>query len=168
MLVLIVITIAFGLIPESLSHDRPVIGVLVQEISKVFDVLYPNQYDLFVPASYVQWIQSGGARVIPIWSGKSRDYYQNIMSKINGILLPGGNVNKTKRGGYAEAAEIIINHAIQLNKRKDVFPVFGIGLGMDFLLYLSNNKRDVSVECNMDSLAAPLILSKTGKLLFDN
>lgn len=164
MLVLIVITIAFGLIPESLGHDRPVIGVLVQEISKVFDLLYPNQYDLFVPASYVQWIQSGGARVVPIWSGKSREYYQSIMSKINGILLPGGNVNKTKKGGYAEAAEIIINHAVQLNKRKDIFPIFGIGLGMDFLLYLSNDKKDISVECNMDSLAAPLILSKSGKL----
>lgn len=165
MLTFLVIAIVLGLVPDSLGHDRPVIGVLVQEISTVFELMYPNQFDSFVPASYVKWIEAGGARVVPVWTGKDRKYYKSIMSKINGVVLPGGYINKTRQGGYAEASEIIVNHAIGLNMRQDFFPIFGIGLGMETLIYLSNDKKDVSVDCGLETLAAPLILTKHGRRL---
>lgn len=100
MLKLIIPLIVCGLVPESSAHDRPVIGVLVQEISKVFEMMYPNRYSSFIAASYVKWVESGGARVVPVWIGRDKEYYQEIMSKTNGILLPGGNVDKHTKGGY--------------------------------------------------------------------
>lgn len=164
-LVLIAISIVAGLVCETTGHDRPVIGILTQEISKVFELMYPKQFDSFITASYVKWIESGGARVVPIWIGKNRVYYQTLMSKINGVVLPGGHVDKIKRGGYAEAAEIIFNIASELNEQNDFFPILGAGSGMDFMLHLSNDKKDETVDCQLKALSVSLILSKEGKVV---
>lgn len=162
MLALVGVLLVVGLIPDTSAHDRPVIGVLVQEISKVFELLYKNQYNSFIPASYVKWIETGGARVVPIWLGKDQEYYENILSKLNGVLLTGGSVVKNKKGGYADAAEKIMEIARKFNKQQDFFPVFGMGLGMDFMLYLSNDKKDISVDCHLEALSVSLILSQKG------
>jgi gamma-glutamyl hydrolase len=100
MLKLIIPLIVCGLVPDSSAHDEPIIGILAQEISKVFETMYPNRYNCFIAASYVKWVESGAARVVPIWIGRDQKYYEEIMSKINGVLLPGGNVDKDAKGGY--------------------------------------------------------------------
>lgn len=151
-----------GLVPEAVAHDRPIVGVLVQEISRVFELMYPRQYTSFIAASYVKWLESGGARVVPIFPGRDISYYQTILSKLNGVLLPGGSVDKNDRGGYTEAAENILNIAIDMNLKKDFFPVFGVGLGMDFMLYKSGDAENVHSDCSLDSVALSLILSKKG------
>lgn len=84
------------------------------------------------------------------------------MSKINGVLLPGGSVDMFQKGGYIEAAEEILNIATEFNVRKDIFPVFGIGVGMDIMLHKSNDAQDISRECQLDAMAVSLILSKKG------
>lgn len=152
-----------GLVPESAAHDRPIVGVLVQEISRVFELMYPRQYTSFIAASYVKWLESGGARVVPIFPGGDMTYYRTILSKVNGVLLPGGSVDKNDRGGYTEAAENILNIAIEMNLKKDFFPVFGVGLGMDFMLYMSSDGEAVHSDCSLDSVALSLILSKKGE-----
>lgn len=166
MILLIALSIVCGLVPASTAHDRPIIGVLVQEISQVFEFMYPNKYDSFIVASYVKWVESGGARVTPIWIGKDRSYYQSILSKVNGVLLPGGNVDKNAKGGYVEAANHIVTIATGFNMVKDFFPIFGIGMGMDYLLYLTNNNTDISTNCHIESFSAPLILSEKGETSF--
>lgn len=160
MLALIFLSIVFGLVPATKAHDRPIVGVLLQEISPIFRVMYPDRFDSFVPASYVKWIESGGARVVPILIGRERNYYQEIMSKINGVLLPGGTVDKFEIDGYADATEKVLDIAVEMNLRKDFFPIFGVGLGMDLLLHFSNEKKDISVNCHLSSIAASLILSQ--------
>jgi gamma-glutamyl hydrolase len=107
MLKLIIPLIVCGLVPESSAHDRPVIGVLAQEISNIFEMIYPRRYNSFIVSSYVKWVESGGARVVPIWIGKDRAYYQQLLSKINGVLLPGGSVDKHAIGGYGKL--IVLN-----------------------------------------------------------
>lgn len=97
---------------------------------------------------------------MPIWIGKEKEYYETIMSKINGVLLPGGNVDKNEKNGYAQAAEHILEIATDLNLNREVFPIFGIGLGMDIMLYYSNNKRDESSDCLLDSLSVSLLFNE--------
>lgn len=166
MLLLIALSIVCCLVPASTAHDRPIIGVLVQEVSQFFELMYSKKYDSFVAASYVKWVESGGARVVPIWIGKDQNYYQAILSKVNGVLLPGGNSDKKFKGGYVEAANHIVMIAIKFNMLKDFFPIFGIGMGMEFLLYLTNENIDISTTCNIKSLLAPLILSRKGDYFF--
>lgn len=48
-------------------NDSPLIGVLSQEISYYLDGKYPDQYNSYIAASYVKFLEGGGARVVPIW-----------------------------------------------------------------------------------------------------
>lgn len=65
-------------------NEYPIIGVLAQEISYALEQVYPGMYKSFIAASYVKFVEGGGARVIPIFIDKPREYYEDIMKKING------------------------------------------------------------------------------------
>lgn len=64
--------------------DTPIIGVLAQEIAWHLDRHWPGEYESYIAASYVKFIEGGGARPVPIEIGRSRAYYEDIMSKVNG------------------------------------------------------------------------------------
>lgn len=66
-------------------NDRPIIGVLAEEIAWSLRDRYEDQEPFsHIAASYVKFIEGGGARPVPIWIGKPREYYEEIMSHING------------------------------------------------------------------------------------
>lgn len=49
------------------GKDVPVIGILSQESYSV-DKLFPDRnYKSFIAASYVKFIESAGAKVVPVW-----------------------------------------------------------------------------------------------------
>lgn len=166
MILLIVFAVVCTLLPETRASDRPIIGVLTQETSRVFELMYQDRYDCFIPASYVKWLESGGARVVPIFIGNEANYYRDMMSKVNGILLPGGSVDKHSTGGFSEAARTIVKFALDMNMKKDIFPVFGIGLGMDMLISTISGAKEINSDCSLDSVSASLILSKKCKMKY--
>lgn len=47
--------------------DRPIIGVLAEEIAYDIDDEWPGVYESYIAASYVKFVEGGGARVVPIW-----------------------------------------------------------------------------------------------------
>lgn len=47
--------------------DAPIIGVLAQEISYHLNQQWPGQYSSYIAASYIKFIEGGGARAVPIW-----------------------------------------------------------------------------------------------------
>ncbi|KAF7275319.1 hypothetical protein GWI33_011870, partial [Rhynchophorus ferrugineus] len=52
--------------PTMAINDRPIIGILSQE-TYIVRYLFPGrQYDSFISASYVKFLESAGARVVPI------------------------------------------------------------------------------------------------------
>lgn len=55
------------LFEEKALNDDPMIGVLSQEISFYLDGKYPGQYKSYIAASYVKFVEGGGARVVPVW-----------------------------------------------------------------------------------------------------
>lgn len=73
---------AFG---QNNLNERVTIGVLAEEIAwslrDRYEELKPFSH---IAASYVKFVEGGGARPVPIWIGKSREYYRDIMSQING------------------------------------------------------------------------------------
>ena len=48
-------------------NDEPLIGILSQEISYYLNGKYPGEYNSYIAASYVKFVEGGGARVVPIW-----------------------------------------------------------------------------------------------------
>lgn len=69
----------------TVENDRPMIGVLAEEIAWSLRDRYPElEPHSHIAASYCKFIEGGGGRPVPIWIGKDVEYYRDIMSKING------------------------------------------------------------------------------------
>nr|XP_060467485.1 gamma-glutamyl hydrolase [Panthera onca] len=96
--------------PRASSSEKPIIGVLMQTCSKEMKSL--GKY--YIAASYVKYLESAGARVVPIRPDLTKEEYERLFRSINGILFPGGSAN-LKKSGYALAAKKFYNLAIQVD-----------------------------------------------------
>ncbi|GFU39023.1 gamma-glutamyl hydrolase [Nephila pilipes] len=116
-------------------NDRPIIGVVTEEINSTI----VHEAKSYIVASYVKFLESAGARVVPIWIRKPKSYYEDIMSKINGVLFPGGS-NLLSSPGYGRTGQIIFDIATKMNNKGDFFPLWGTCLGFELLNYLAAQK----------------------------
>lgn len=78
---------------------------------------------------------------------RPKTYYENIMSKLNGVLLPGGATWFNQTNGYSEAGRYIYDIAMEMNDRNEYMPIFGTCLGFELLTYLSANGREHREDC---------------------
>ena len=66
-------------------NNRPIIGILAEEIAWSLRDRYPEvQPFSHIAASYVKFVEGAGARPAPIWIGRPKEYYEDIMKRING------------------------------------------------------------------------------------
>lgn len=64
-----------------LCNERPVIGILTQDIYKSnFRQLKPLSYS-YIAASYVKAIEASGGQVIPVFTNKTIEYYEYVKTK---------------------------------------------------------------------------------------
>uniref|UniRef100_A0A4W4DVG0 folate gamma-glutamyl hydrolase n=2 Tax=Electrophorus electricus TaxID=8005 RepID=A0A4W4DVG0_ELEEL len=131
-------------------NNNPVIGVLAQEVY--------GGTNAYIAASYVKYLESAGARVVPVMINRSVEHYTQLFRSINGILFPGGGVSIVS-SGYAKAAEIFYQHAIEANSNGDYFPVWGTCLGFQLLSKLTSGKLLLS-HTNTSGVALPLNFTK--------
>ncbi|KAI5622128.1 gamma-glutamyl hydrolase precursor [Silurus asotus] len=110
-------------------NDRPVIGILAQEVSDPNLEPYGGTY---IPSSYVNYVESGGARVIPIRLNQTREEHEKIFQSINGILFIGGAVD-LETSDFARTAGLYFRLAIKANDEGDHFPIWGTCLGFQLL-----------------------------------
>ncbi|XP_002006965.2 gamma-glutamyl hydrolase [Drosophila mojavensis] len=136
----------------------PIIGVLAQEV-------YPNgliarnfNATSYIAASYVKFVEGAGGRVVPIGTGHNRSYYEQLLKKINGLLLPGGATYFNETNGYGDAGEHLIAVAKQLNDNGTYFPVWGTCLGMELLVFKMANNTETRSNCESVGQSLPLEL----------
>uniref|UniRef100_A0A671K7Z0 folate gamma-glutamyl hydrolase n=1 Tax=Sinocyclocheilus anshuiensis TaxID=1608454 RepID=A0A671K7Z0_9TELE len=125
------------------------LGVLAQE---VYDP--PPHRNSYIAASYVKFLESAGARVVPLMINKSDDEYRKLFKSINGVLFPGGGVS-LESSGYSKAAGIFYRLALEANSNGDYFPVWGTCLGFELLTLLTSGKLLLS-HTNTSGIALPL------------
>ncbi|XP_077607934.1 gamma-glutamyl hydrolase-like isoform X2 [Crocuta crocuta] len=94
----------------------------------------------YIAASYVKYLESAGARVVPVRPDLIEEEYEKLFQSINGILFPGGSADLQK-SGYALAAKKFYDMARKSFDNGDYFPVWGTCLGFEELSYL------ISGEC---------------------
>jgi gamma-glutamyl hydrolase len=125
-------------------NQRPVVGILSQP--------YDGGDFFYIAASYVKWLESSGARSIPIPYDADEDLVSEIVSQINGVLFPGGAAN------LPSAAKYIWKLAIQRNMDGDYFPIWGTCLGFEFMLMLSADKGEAVLESGFvaENISLPL------------
>uniref|UniRef100_A0A668ABR5 folate gamma-glutamyl hydrolase n=2 Tax=Myripristis murdjan TaxID=586833 RepID=A0A668ABR5_9TELE len=139
-------------------NDAPIIGILAQEVSKYSTV--PNVTS-YIAASYVKFLESAGARVVPIMINKTVEEYKTLFNSINGVLFPGGAAS-IYSSGYQRAATTFYELAIEANKKGDYFPVWGTCLGFEQLAYLTSGKRVLSLT-DTRGVALPLVFTNETK-----
>ncbi|XP_017284707.1 zgc:171566 [Kryptolebias marmoratus] len=118
-------------------NDRPIIGVLAQEN------LPGDQFAAgfsYIAASYVKFLESGGARVVPIRINRTEEEYTKLFYSINGLLLPGGDVD-IQTSQFSRAARIFYNLALKANDAGDYFPIWGTCQGFQQLSVLTARKN---------------------------
>ncbi len=110
---------------------------------------------------YVNYIYLSGADVYPISTTASREEIRDILSQVNGVLLPGGMSNvfrsvpdpaePTKKvqvwSEFTKATKIIMEEAAALNDRGVYFPVFGICLGFEAMIAVAADDTGVIEYC---------------------
>jgi len=114
------------------ATERPIIGV--------FTRLNRTTGEHYIAASYVKWLESAGARAVPIHADMtSEEDLRVVFEQINGLLLPGGG-----DGTSMEAAKLLWEMANTANESGDHFPIWGTCLGFEWMLELasSNNNND--------------------------
>jgi len=139
-------------------NNRPIIGVLSQELDEFLVRKLPpgHNYTSYIASSYIKWVEAGGARAVPVIIGKSREYYVELFSYLNGILYPGGSAPLVGDGGYAEVGQLFFELAKASAESGDPFPIWGTCNGFELLTVLSS--RDISrlTTCNSEDQASPL------------
>jgi gamma-glutamyl hydrolase len=110
-------------------NNRPIIGVMMQSAKNMsFNTPKPN----YIAASYIKYLESSGARVVPIWNDLTELETVKLFKTINGALFPGGDVDWV-HSGYAKVGRKILDLAKESFDHRDYFPVWGICLGHEFL-----------------------------------
>ncbi len=137
---------------QNLQNDRPIIGILSQELS---DILPPSiKGDSYIAASYIKYIESAGARVVPILTNFTSDQVSQMFRLVNGILLPGGGAHiPTSR--YFMNVRQVIELAITANSLGDYFPVWGTCLGFESMQHVIDPQIAMN-GANAIDIALPL------------
>lgn len=133
-------------------NETPVIGVLSQQPRYA-----KGNEPSYIAASYVKYLESAGARVVPILVNQPPGEYMKLFNSINGILLPGGAADITS-SSYQRAAKIFYELAIDANKRGDYFPIWGTCLGFEQLSLLTSNETTLS---RTNTTGLPMVLNFT-------
>jgi len=119
------------------EDSRPVIGLLAQKC-KGPKAKYGYQY---LAASYVQWIESAGGKVVPVKIDQERSYYEELLQNLNGLMLPGGGQDLLE-SGYARAARFFLTSARRkFDAGEDYFPIWGTCLGFEEIAVLAQEEN---------------------------
>lgn len=115
------IIIAVLLVAVNCINDRPIIGIIAQP---------HNANSTYIAASYVKWIESAGARVVPIPFNVGKDRLKILYQSVNGLLFPGGGTSLDGTP-YMHALEYLFELALEDNKKGVYFPIWATCLGFE-------------------------------------
>lgn len=137
---------------------RPIIGILSVDIPPNIKKELNATAQSNIPTSYVKYVEMGGARAVPIFINRDDEYYKQLFKKVNGILFPGGSVS-LDTSGYATAAVILYDLAVQENEKGIYFPLWGTCLGFEMLSQLIANGSFLK-NCSAQDIAVPLEMTQ--------
>ncbi|CAI2372122.1 unnamed protein product [Moneuplotes crassus] len=107
------------------GDGRPVIGIFTQPYNETND---------HIMAAYVKFVENAGARAVPIvWRDPDEDIL-SLVSKINGIIFPGGGTAFKNEDGslteHSRKVELVLNKVKEFNDQGVYYPILGICMGM--------------------------------------
>jgi len=97
-----------------------------------------NGYNSYIMSSYVKFFEAAGARIVPLILGEPRQVTLDKLSKLNGVLFPGGD------GDYLEFGRFIYNTIKEYNDNGTYYPLWGTCLGLENIaIYAADEGQSV-------------------------
>jgi len=107
--------------------------------------------DSYILAAYVKFMEAAGARVIPLIVNEPEEVMMEKLSKINGVLFPGG------ANDYVSYGRKIINHLKEVNDAGQFYPAWGTCLGFEnLLIWASDRGTDILESYNAHAISLTL------------
>uniref|UniRef100_A0A6C0C3H0 folate gamma-glutamyl hydrolase n=1 Tax=viral metagenome TaxID=1070528 RepID=A0A6C0C3H0_9ZZZZ len=133
-------------------NNQPVIGILTIPLSNWLGdniTLNSKKVKSYLPAAYVRWIENSGARVVPIQYTATAPIIKSYLSQINGLVIC-GNISPVNYATMDKNTEIevevlrwmkaeftIFEWAKKQNNNGIYFPVMGVGMGYEELIFMN-------------------------------
>lgn len=164
---LVLVCVIFVISCANATNLRPIIGILTQPSDPVLANTYPGNSEIV--ASYVKWLESGGARVVPIPYNATTAQLEYFFNSVNGLLMPGGMQTLNHTIPFFDSSMYLYNLALKANTNGDYFPIWGTCQGFQFLNIAASGIENESVLSLYDSwdISWPLFFtpeSKTSRL----
>ena len=109
----------------------------------------------------IRYVESAGARVVPINYYASNEQLDDVFSKVNGFLFPGGGAV------FPSSAQYIFDKTVEANKAGDFMPLWGTCMGFQWLLISASRDQDIldpkSGQMDAYNLSIPLEFTSTGR-----
>lgn len=115
-------------------NNRPIIGILAQHFHPFNP--YPELGDSYISASYVKFLESAGARVVPIKINQDSKVIMKLLSNVNGVLFPGGD-SDVANSPYQKNARAVFEYTMRERNQGRYFPLWGTCLGFQQLAVLA-------------------------------
>jgi gamma-glutamyl hydrolase len=135
---------------------KPTIGILAQRCHDC-----PGRS--YIAAGFTKWIESAGARAVPIRFYSSEAELRRLFNSVNGLIFPGGLTDLYMDDPYVIAARKLWTWARETNDGGDPFPIWGTCLGFQLLHILESNVSFTQLLVDTDSVAQPTTLDFTDK-----
>ncbi len=116
-------------------NEMPIIGIFAQPSTSSDPDCGGNcQY---IAASYVKYIESAGARVVPINYYSSQSDLNTLFNSLNGFFFPGGG------SSFPSSAQYIYDKTVEANKNGDFMPLWGTCMGFQWLLIAQSKDKNI-------------------------
>lgn len=132
------------------AHNRPIVGILSMPNTAYSKSLGAS----FFPASYVKFLESGGARVVPIPYDLPSAQLATLLSQINGALFTGGASAFWSGDGlspYAATAQAIFKEVTTAAAAGETWPLWGTCLGFELINVLGSGLNQSVLTSGWDS-----------------
>lgn len=120
--------------------QTPVIGIYTQDSD------YPGYENYtYIAASYVKSIEMTGAQVVPIFYHYTTAQLTEVLSQINGVVFPGGEMPIDVRNQWTSNTKFILEYAMNENNKGNPYPIWATCLGYEALAVITSlNNNNMS------------------------
>jgi len=133
---------------SSSTNDRPIIGILSQPTNG-------ENGSSYIAASYVKFMESGGARVVPILYNYTTQELDHLFDSINGVMFTGGGSDLIDTQLY-RTGKYLYDKALEANNNGDYFPILGHCMGFELLAIITSQDFNILSGVDAENLSLPL------------
>lgn len=114
--------------------NYPIFGIFTQPLPYAWlddEKINNNGWRSFVETSHVDWLQAGGARVVPVDYMKSDEELFELFASLNGLYIPGDTKDSFDNSQFIYAVKLALDWAQNHNMQEgNHFPIVGNSYGM--------------------------------------